>query len=359
MDFIKSIGRKNLLIGITTIFIGFVFVGIAITFYIIQVLDSSKMTSLEYEIDKPIAINELPPSIQNTQIYKKEENPQENLDLNSSRVQNAAKISETIANKPSPTIAKLGLTNISSTNAIVANQKQNYTIDRSTTKVNPDSSTNKYIAALPTTTATSLMQSTSTPQPQTETILNTKDNQVLINPSPTPVDINKGFVQKELFSSISSFPFKADALPQKLFIPIIDLSADIKSLNITALNSSLSWETPNKVVGHIPITSTPGELNQGWYFGHYETLLTNEGNIFNDLPKTVDLLKNNNPVFVMINAGDYQFLYQTYKTEVVHQDSLKLTDSKIAEITLVTCVPKYKYDHRLLVTASLIGIRPL
>ncbi|SVC77666.1 uncharacterized protein METZ01_LOCUS330520, partial [marine metagenome] len=55
VDFIKSIGRKNLLIGITTIFIGFVFVGIAITFYIIQVLDSSKMTSLEYEIDKPIA----------------------------------------------------------------------------------------------------------------------------------------------------------------------------------------------------------------------------------------------------------------------------------------------------------------
>ena len=61
----------------------------------------------------------------------------------------------------------------------------------------------------------------------------------------------------------------------------------------------------------------------------------------------------------MINAGDYQFLYQTYKTEIVHQDALELTNSKIAEITLVTCVPKYKYDHRLLVTASLIGVRPL
>ena len=64
---------------------------------------------------------------------------------------------------------------------------------------------------------------------------------------------------------------------------------------------------------------------------------------------------NQKKIFIQLS----KLFYQTYKTEVVHQDSLKLTDSKIAEITLVTCVPKYKYDHRLLVTASLIGIRPL
>ena len=227
----------------------------------------------------------------------------------------------------------------------------------------PDNSFSSPIQTATTkTTSTPSALISSTPshrtQPQNEEeqrqYANQQLNPVVVNVAPDP---DKGYVETNLFSPISAFSLSSSDKPKNLFIPIIDLSANINPLNITTLNKSLSWETPNRIVGHIPITSTPGELNQGWYFGHYETLLTNEGNIFNDLPQIVDFLKSNQQVFVMINAGSHQFLYQVYKTEVVHQDYLELTNSRIAEITLVTCVPKYKYDHRLLVTASLIGIR--
>ena len=79
MDLIKLFDKKYLLAGVTTVFIGLVFVGIAISFYTIQILDSSKMASLDYEIPKPIAINKPPPLNESVPIDKKEEIPQDKL----------------------------------------------------------------------------------------------------------------------------------------------------------------------------------------------------------------------------------------------------------------------------------------
>ena len=346
--------RMFLWIGVGIAAIGSIFLSASIYFYIIQSIDSSKMTTFDYEIAKPDPINET-----------------------------------TALNQESKTSNK---TTTSSNNKIFLNNseaaldktKENTNLDTNPKEISANNNTMRNISSsLPIISKTDQPEITSTPTPErdnnfrlkspvianavsttppmnlsTSTAIKPKEKMILLpaNNSPAP---NKAFVETELFSPSSDFKLSSSDKPNSLFIPIIDLEANIAPLNITTLNESLSWETPNRIVGHIPITSMPGELNQGWYFGHYETLLTNEGNVFNDLPLIVDLLKNSQQVFFMINAGDHQFLYQAYKTEVVHQDELQLTDSQTAEITLVTCVPKYKYDHRLLVTASLIGIRAL
>ena len=44
-------------------------------------------------------------------------------------------------------------------------------------------------------------------------------------------------------------------------------------------------------------------------------------------------------------------------TEIVYEDDIALTDTGAHDITLVTCTPRFYYDHRLLVTAALVGIR--
>ena len=54
------------------------------------------------------------------------------------------------------------------------------------------------------------------------------------------------------------------------------------------------------------------------------------------------------------DAGTH--LYQVTETAVVHQDDLHLYGSDEATITLVSCVPRLVYDHRLLVTAKLVGV---
>ena len=51
------------------------------------------------------------------------------------------------------------------------------------------------------------------------------------------------------------------------------------------------------------------------------------------------------------------YLYEVYKTEVLYMDDLRLYDSDQAILTLVTCVPAFTYDYRLLVTARLVGVK--
>ena len=58
-----------------------------------------------------------------------------------------------------------------------------------------------------------------------------------------------------------------------------------------------------------------------------------------------------------IVTDDGEYLYQVTETEVVHQDDLQLTETDDSTITLVTCVPRMVYDHRMLVTGKLAGVK--
>jgi LPXTG-site transpeptidase (sortase) family protein len=158
-----------------------------------------------------------------------------------------------------------------------------------------------------------------------------------------------------------SAPTPADlALPgaraTRIRIPTIGVDAVINELKILLLNSSLAWETPNQVVGHIPTTAAAGAQGEGWYFGHLESPLKGEGNVFARLPE-ITKLAGDAPVYIFLETPDRHYAYQVYVTVVVYQDDLSLTDSGKYDITLVTCTPRLYYDHRLLVTAALVGVK--
>ena len=42
---------------------------------------------------------------------------------------------------------------------------------------------------------------------------------------------------------------------------------------------------------------------------------------------------------------------------MVYKDDLSLYDTDDSAITLVACVPRLVYDHRIVVTGKLVGIR--
>ena len=110
-------------------------------------------------------------------------------------------------------------------------------------------------------------------------------------------------------------------------------------------------------MGHIPETPNPGEGGNGWFFGHLESPFKGEGSVFRRLPEVPELLRNGDPVYVRLEREDIEFLYQVTATQVVHQSELRLYGSREATITLVSCVPRLVYDHRLLVTAKLVGVK--
>jgi LPXTG-site transpeptidase (sortase) family protein len=152
-------------------------------------------------------------------------------------------------------------------------------------------------------------------------------------------------------------PAGVAALASRIHIPLLGVDSVVNDLQILNLGDSRSYETPKNVVGHIPGTANPSETGNGWYFGHLESPLRGEGSVFGRLPEIPDLLRAGDPVYVSIESGDGDFLYQVTATKVVPQEDLRIYDADRAEITMVTCVPRLVYDHRLVVTAKLVGIK--
>ncbi|MBI2872367.1 MAG: sortase [Chloroflexi bacterium] len=147
--------------------------------------------------------------------------------------------------------------------------------------------------------------------------------------------------------------------PSRILIPSIEVDSATKELEILDLGNSLAYETPKWVVGHIPGTSNPGEQGNGWYFGHLESPIKDEGNVFLRLPEVPDLLRKGEEVYVIAQNLDQQYLYRVTKTDVLRAEDTALYPSDRPVITLVTCVPKLYYTHRLLVTAELVGVKAL
>ena len=115
--------------------------------------------------------------------------------------------------------------------------------------------------------------------------------------------------------------------------------------------------TPKLTVGHIPGSPTPGSHGNGCYFGHLESPLQGEGNVFARLPRVPELLRRGEEVHVILRSGDRDYLYEVSETDLIHHTQMSLYQAGNARVTLVTCFPRLLYDQRLLVTANLIGFR--
>ena len=176
------------------------------------------------------------------------------------------------------------------------------------------------------------------------------------SPANPGIDLPDGF--RAVSASDDALRRGQGAPTSRIAIPLIDVDSETKELAILNLGDSRAYETPKHVVGHIPQSPNPGEIGNAWYFGHLESPIRGEGNVFQRLPEIPDLLRDGDDVFVELESGDGRaFLYKTIRTEVVHQDELELYPSQLAQITLVACVPRLVYDHRIVVTAELVGIK--
>ena len=192
-----------------------------------------------------------------------------------------------------------------------------------------------------------------------------KNDQVLPSlESPKLVDqITLSYIQDSIkeasfYESIeSATKIISNSNPTKIRIPTILINSEINNLNIVKKGDSYQWENPKWVVGYIPTTPKPNEIGTGWYFGHLQSLIRNEGNVFNRLPELPRLLSTKYPIYIFLETESTKYLYRIYKTEVIPQEKLLIENqSSYREIVLVTCVPPLIYDHRLVVSAKLIGI---
>jgi len=161
------------------------------------------------------------------------------------------------------------------------------------------------------------------------------------------------------FSPISETGVTISAIPPstRILIPAIGVDSTISELSILDLGDSRTYESPNNTVGHIPESANAGEMGPSWFFGHTESPISREGSVFFNLQRVPEKLRNGEEVFIITDNGINQFLYRATSTKVVHQDDLRLDATRGADINLVSSVPRFVYDHRLVVSGELIGLR--
>ncbi len=159
----------------------------------------------------------------------------------------------------------------------------------------------------------------------------------------------------------SDFTRATPAIPEpqfatRMIVQGIGLRASVEELEVIEEGDSRAWETPKHVVGHIPTTAKPGTQGQGWYFGHLESPISGEGNVFRRLPELAVRFKRGEQFTIQLDAGSDRYVYQVYRTDVVHMNEFAVTNSGQNDITLVSCWPQYEYSERVLVTAALVDV---
>ena len=143
----------------------------------------------------------------------------------------------------------------------------------------------------------------------------------------------------------------------RIMVPSIGVDSTISELSILDLGDSRAYESPDNTVGHIPESANAGEEGTSWFFGHTESPISREGSVFFNLQKVPEKLRNGEDVFIITDNGDHQFLYRATSSKVVHQDDLTLDATPGSDINLVSSVPRFVYDHRLVVSGVLIALR--
>ncbi len=143
----------------------------------------------------------------------------------------------------------------------------------------------------------------------------------------------------------------------RILVPSIGVDSAISELSILDLGESRAYESPDNTVGHIPESADAGERGTSWFFGHTESPISREGSVFFNLQQVPEKLRSGKDVFIITDNGANQFLYRATATQVVHQDDLSLDATPEADINLVSSVPRFVYDHRLVVSGVLIALR--
>ena len=145
----------------------------------------------------------------------------------------------------------------------------------------------------------------------------------------------------------------ATRLATRIMIPSIGIDSSITELSIVDLGDSRYYESPDNTVGHIPETGR----GNAWFFGHTESPISREGSVFFNLQKVPQKLRHGEDVFIITDHGIGQLLYRVTSSRVIHQDDLTLDATPSADINLVSSVPRFVYDHRLVISGDLIGFK--
>ena len=130
----------------------------------------------------------------------------------------------------------------------------------------------------------------------------------------------------------------------------IDRRLDSSSVSGLSIVDYASGVDPSR---QSEVSVNPGEKGPLWLFGP----AGNAVNGFGGLTDAPGMLAKGNDILITVGNGSQEYLYLGTHTSVIKSATMQLSSTDLATIHLVAPVPPGLYDHFLILSGELVGMR--
>ena len=154
--------------------------------------------------------------------------------------------------------------------------------------------------------------------------------------------------------SAAAWPVGSQPEATRLMAPGLGIDVKLDELSVTgsALANFASGDNP--AAGYATVSANPGERGAIWLFG---PAAGKGAHSFGGLTRASGLLEAGEDVLMFVNTDGPSYLYAATHAEVIPAGQLRLNSANRATIHLVTPVPSGLYDHFLVLSGELVGVR--
>ena len=139
---------------------------------------------------------------------------------------------------------------------------------------------------------------------------------------------------------------------ERLIVPQLGINAKMSQGGVSGA-AVLAAAQGNLGEGLDVVQANPGERGALWLFGDAGQGAHN----FGGLEKAGDLLEKGEDILIFVDNGANAYLYAASHTDVIPADDLRLSGSGRSTIHLTVPVPSGMYDHYLVLSGELVGIK--
>ena len=153
--------------------------------------------------------------------------------------------------------------------------------------------------------------------------------------------------------SSAAWPIGTQPPATRLVVPGLGIDVKLDELRVTGSSIASFASGDNPAAGYSAISANPGERGAMWLFGP----AGKGSHTFSSLTRSAELMENGKEVLLFVNTGGQNYLYAATHSEVVNAGELRLNSTDRATVHLVVPVPSGLYDHFLVLSGELVGVK--
>ena len=151
----------------------------------------------------------------------------------------------------------------------------------------------------------------------------------------------------------AAWPVGTQPAATRLIVPGLGIDVKLDELRVTGSSIASYASGDNPAAGYSAVSANPGERGAMWMFGP----AGKGSHSFSSLTRSAELMQNGKEVLLFVNTAGQNYLYATTHSEVVEASALRLNSTDRATVHLVVPVPSGLFDHFLVLSGELIGVK--